>query len=167
MTIDSSEEKARARAFLLLKFRPRSESEFRTRLSRIGCGPVMIEKLVAEFKQKDLLNDAKFARYFAAQQMVMKPAGRRALINNLKAKGVDPALSAQAVEEAAEGKDELTRARELAESRVFSLKGLKKDAAQRRLFGFLSRRGFSSDVVYKVVREVTGPSDAGVFRRVN
>ncbi len=114
----------------------------------------MIEKLVAEFKQKDLLNDAKFARYFAAQQMVMKPAGRRALMAKLKAKGLDSSLSAQAVEAAADGKDELTMARELAESRITSLKGLKPDAAQRRLFGFLSRRGFSSDVVYKVVREM-------------
>ena len=45
------------------------------------------------------------------------------------------------------------RAREAAGRRVAALQGLSRQAAERRLFGFLSLRGFSSDVVWKVVRE--------------
>ena len=160
---DSGEslEKARAHGLLLLKFRPRSEAEFRSRLSQRGYSPATVEALVEEFKRKDLIDDAKFARYFATQRMTARPSGRRALMSDLKAKGLDPDLATKAVEEATEGRGDLEVARELAKRRLPILKSLDRAAIQRRLFGYLSRRGFSSDVVYRVVRETVECSTEG------
>ena len=149
-------EKARAQGLRLVKFRPRSESELRRRLSEKGYGEAAIEQVIADFKKQDFINDAKFARYFASQRMMLKPMGRQGLQRELKAKGVDFSLAASAVEEAAGETSEVDRARELARGRMGALSGLGKEASQRRLFGFLSRRGFSSDVIYRVVREVAG-----------
>ena len=151
----SSLEKARAQALLLLKFRPRSESELRDRLLRKRFDPALVDSLLEEFKKRDLVNDVKFAKYFAVSGMAAKPVGQRALVSRLKSKGVSSEVAVSAVQEAVGGVDEFETARELAVSRVSHLKGLTKQAVQRRLFGFLSRRGFSSEVVYKVVREVT------------
>ena len=148
--------KARAQALLLLKFRPRSESELRDRLLRKRFDPALVDSLLEEFKKRDLVNDVKFAKYFAASGMAAKPVGPRVLVSRLKSKGISSEVAVSAVQEAAGGVDEFETARELALSRVSHLKGLTKEAAQRRLFGFLGRRGFSSEVVYKVVREVTG-----------
>ncbi len=151
-------EKARAQALLLLKFRPRSETELRQRLLKKRINSAQVDLLLEEFKKKGWVDDATFARYFATQQILSKPMARRAVLSRLKAKGIEASLAVSAVEQAAEGKEEIEVARELAQSRFPLMKNLKPDAAQRRLFGFLSRRGFSSDIVYKVVREFSSSS---------
>jgi len=147
-------ESAKGRALLFLKFRPRSEAELKRRLSQLGYGAETVDQVVAEFKAKGLVDDEKFARYFAQSQMNVKPAGRRALAASLKAKGIGSELAAQAVEIAVDGKEDLEIARELARKRIGSFRDLEPEVVQRRLFGYLSRRGFASDVVYKVVREI-------------
>lgn len=151
--------KARLAALRLLKVRPRSEAELRRRLADKGFGAGVVDGLVAELKSKKLLNDAQFAQYFVTDRMNMKPMGRRALLMELKAKGVEASVATQAVETASEGRSEFETALETARSRASQLKGLAPDAAKRRLFGFLNRRGFSADVIYKVVKEVTGSLD--------
>lgn len=147
-------EKARAQAIRLLKFRPRSEAELKQRLVRKGVPEPEALSLVQEFKQKGFVDDAKLARYLVTQQMLAKPVGRRMLLSRLKSRGVDAGLAQKAVEQGTEGRDELELARQTALSRFERLRDLPRETADRRLFGFLSRRGFSTDIVYKVVREL-------------
>jgi regulatory protein len=148
--------KVRDQALRLLKVRPRSEEELRKRLLGKGFEADEVETVLRQLKGKDLINDVKFAQLFAAQKMMSKPVGRRLLSSSLKAKGISPEIAAQAVEKATEGVEDLEVARQLALGRLSSIRGLDRLAAQRRLFGFLSRRGFSSEVVYRVVREIGG-----------
>ena len=152
---------ARTAALRLLKFRPRSEAELKSRLSEKGFDEAAVQAVVEDLRRVGLIGDARFARYFAAQQISSKPVGRRLLLNRLRSKGVDPQLAEVAVQAATEGKEDLERAREAASHRTAALKGLPRQTAQRRLFGYLSRRGFSGDVVYKVVREVCGHGSTG------
>ncbi len=126
----------------------------RGRLGRKGFGSSTVEALIEEFKREGFLNDEKFARYFATQKSLLKPVGRRLLIRDLIQKGIPPALAEQATQEATCETDELETVRELASQRLSHMKGLPTQAVQRRLFGFLSRRGFSAEVVYRVVREL-------------
>ena len=148
--------RARLQALRLLKVRPRTEAELRSRLSRKRVPDPVADRLLDELKAKGLVNDAQFARYFAAQQMDFRPVGRRGLLTRLRAKGVPPALAAEAAAGAVAAEDELAAARRLASQRAPRLAGLGPAAAQRRLFGFLSRRGFSSEVIWKVLREPGG-----------
>lgn len=143
---------ARSAALRLLKFRPRSEAELKGRLAEKGFGDETVQAVVEEMRRTGLVGDARFARY-AATQAAEKPVGRRLILNRLREKGIAPALAEEAVQAATRGKDELERAREAAGHRAAALQGLSRQAAERRLFGFLSRRGFPSDVVWKVVRE--------------
>lgn len=149
-----TQEKTRASALRLLKFRPRSESELRRRLLQKGAAETEVELVIQEFRQKGFLDDAKFARYVVTQQMLSKPVGRRMLVSRLKSRGVDAALAQSAVDQGTQGQDELELARQTARSRFERMRDLPREVVQRRLFGFLSRRGFSSDVVYKVIREL-------------
>ena len=143
---------ARSAALRLLKFRPRSEAELSSRLAEKGFGEETIRAVVEDLRRTGLVGDARFAR-LAATQAATKPVGRRLILNRLRKKGIAPALAEEAVQAATQGKDELERAREAAARRAGALQGVPREAAQRRLFGFLSRRGFSSEVVYKVVKE--------------
>ena len=156
---DPSVAKARAQALRLLKFRARSETELKERLAGKGCSPVVIETILNEYKKKNFVNDEKYARYFAAQQMASKPQGKRAILQKLKSKGIVGPAACEAVDKATEEKSELEVAREIAQERFLHFRGLDLPAQQRRLFGFLSRRGFPSDVVYRVVKEVTKNND--------
>jgi len=144
---------ARSAALRLLKFRPRSEHELKSRLAEKGFGDDTVQAVMEEMRRTGLVGDARFARYAAAQHAV-KPVGRRLILNRLREKGIAPELAEEAVQAATQGKDELERAREAAARRAAALQGLSREAAQRRLFGFLSRRGFSSEVVWKVIKEV-------------
>jgi len=144
---------ARAQALLLLKIRPRSQQELKHRLTRKGFGAEVVEELLGEFGRRGLVDDAKFARFFATQKMMEKPMGRRAILSDLKAKGIDADLASQAAQDAAGGKDEFEIAREVGLERLAQMKGLPRATVERRLFGFLGRRGFSSEVIYRVLRE--------------
>ena len=146
--------KARAAADRLLRFRPRSEQELRQRLRDKGYPDPVIDAVVQELTRKDLLNDQAFAQYYAANRLLLKPMGIRTLQEELRRKGIAPAVAAQALTKATAGYDELTAARALAQRRRAALAGLPSAATQRRLAGFLQRRGFSGEVVYKVIREV-------------
>ena len=152
---EESFSKARACALRLLKVRPRTEAELRQRLMAKGFGAAVQENLLEEFRRKGLMDDAKFAQYYVNQAVFSKPMGRRALLHGLKARGVSEEMASEAVALGTKDQDELETARQLAAGRFSRLRGLAAPVVQRRLFGFLSRRGFSSDVVYKVVREVT------------
>lgn len=147
-------ESVRSQALRLIKFRPRTEAELRQRLTRKGCRGEEIEAVLAEFRQKGLLDDAKFARLFVAQSVLSKPVGQRKLLFQLRTKGVAPELAEAAVSSGTQAEEEVETARRLAAGRLARMKGLERAAAERRLFGFLSRRGFSGEVVYKVVREL-------------
>ena len=144
---------ARVAALRLLKFKPRSETELKRRLLEKGFGQGAIEPVMEELKRKGMVDDVKFSKYFVTQQVLSRPVGQRLLLNRLRSKGVNPHLAEQAVQAGTEGQDEFELARALADKRRLSLKALPRETAQRRLFGYLSRRGFSSEVVWKVIRE--------------
>lgn len=152
---DNPRASARAAALRLLKVRPRSERELADRLSRRGCAAQIVRSVVEDLKEKGLLDDAKFARYYAIQRMDFKPMGRRALERELRGRGVAPELAARAVEEAAGGQGDFERACELARRRFERMRNLPRPVIERRLFGFLSRRGFSSESIYRVLRELS------------
>ena len=117
--------------------------------------------------RKDLKRAASCQKCFRTgdveQRMHSRPVGRRMILAELRAKGVQPELAGRAVETGTEGQDELTLAQALAAKRAGQLKGLPREAASRRLFGYLSRRGFSSDIIYKVVMEIGGKTARSEF----
>ena len=147
--------KAKAYAFLLLKYRPRSIAEFREKLNKRGFSEDVITELVTDFKKRGLLDDAKFAKMWIEDRMNLKPMGKFKLRQELKEKGVSEFDIDDTFENAKNEIDEYESARKLASGRLRQLSGLDKVTAKRRLAGFLERRGFSYDAVMKAVREVT------------
>jgi regulatory protein len=154
-SLDEEVKQARFKAFHLLKFRLRSEKELRQRLGEKGFSSAALDRLIDDLKAKGFVDDAKLAHLMAAQKTAFKPMGRRLMLAQLKAKGIDTAVAKSAVETETAGQDEAAVIRELAQQRLSRMRGLGRDAAERRLVGFLARRGFSADKVYRVVRELT------------
>lgn len=146
--------RARDYAHLLLKFRPRSVDEVRKKLIKRGFAEYIIDEVVEDFRQHRLLDDRKFAKMWVQDRLSLKPMGRLRLRLELKAKGLDGTDIEEAVSEAMKDTDEYELARPIAFRRLRLMGSIDKLKRKKRVWDFLMRRGFTYDVVDKVVREV-------------
>lgn len=155
----AADEAARATnaALQFLAYRPRSEREVRDRLRRRGFSGGAIDAAVARLVDWRYLDDAGFARFWVENRAEHQPRGRRRLLSELRAKGVDPEVADEAIEAA--GGDELPAALALARKRVQALRGLDPLTQRRRLAGFLQRRGYDWEVVRTALDTVLGGDD--------
>lgn len=143
-----------------LAYRPRSEREVRDRLRRRGFADGAIEEAVERLRGWHYLDDAEFARFWVENRNEHQPRGRRLLKSELRAKGVDPELASEVIEE--EASEELPAALALARKRASSLHALDALTRRRRLASYLQRRGYGWDVVRPVLDAVLGESDDDV-----
>ena len=141
------------RALNLLGYRARSEGELRGRLSRHGHSEAAIEAVVGRLEELGYLDDEEFARGMAHQKA--RKYGPRRVSLELQRGGVDAATAEVAVEEAFEELSEGSAAREAASRRYNTAE--RSDALARRVYGFLTRRGYSADVCAEVAREYRVP----------
>ena len=137
-------------ALRLLAYRPRSEAELRTRLTRRGLPPGAVEETIGHLREQGLLDDDAFARYWVEARQQSNPRGHRLLRRELLAKGIAVDTAREAVAAAAE--DEA--ARRAAEKKARSLPDLDFPTFRRRLGQFLLRRGFPYETARALVEEL-------------
>lgn len=147
------QQRAYGDALRLLNYRPRSAAEVRGRLGRRGYDPEQVEAVVSRLQEQGLLEDRAFARLWVENRRLSSPRGRQRLAAELRQKGLAAEVIADVLAEAAD-EDEAAQALELARGRARALSGLERPVFLRRLQGFLSRRGFSSELVLQVARQV-------------
>ena len=145
---------AMGRAFSLLGYRARSESEVRERLGRYGYVEETLEGVILRLKELGYLDDEEFAR-LKARQMARKYGPRR-VSTELRQSGVGEDLARYVVDEEFEGRSEVGEARSAAARRY---NGRGADAEARRVYGFLVRRGYSAEVCAQVAREYREPPE--------
>jgi regulatory protein len=105
------------------------------------------------FTEVGLIDDAAFARAWVNSRQAGRGLARRALAQELRAKGVDSEVAAEAVE-LVDDEDERAAARRLVERRAGSMSRLDRATATRRLMGMLARKGYNGGLAAAVVREV-------------
>ena len=152
----------RERALGLLAVRWRSREELRRRLVQAGFEGEDIEEALIGLEEAGLVDDGRFAAELVRDQAGRRLAGDRAISSALRQKGVPQDVAEQALEQLG---GEAERARELARARAGRMAGLSPDAAFRRLFGLLQRRGYGPGVAREACRnalaEVFSPDDIG------
>lgn len=137
--------KAVDRAVRFLSYRPRSTHEVRSNLAKHDISEPVIDHAVERLVNLGYLDDAAFARFWVDNRSTFKPMSPRALRYELRQKGVpdeiiDTALEPVNPEEAAYA---------AAQPRATRYQGATRAEFQKKLAGFLQRRGFS----YGVCRE--------------
>ena len=140
------EEKAREYAFLLLKFRLRSEQELCGRMKQKKFPPAVIDSTMRFLKEKKFIDDSLFSRAWLDSRL-KRSIGIRRIKNELRQKRIKPALIEGSVEAVREGYNEDEVVRSLISRKLRSLKGLDIRKTKQRLYAFLFRRGFSSDAI--------------------
>jgi regulatory protein len=102
-----------------------------------------------------LLDDAALAVTLVYTQHTRKGLGRTAIAHELRRRHIDQDIIEDALSEI-EDDDERERALELAHKRAGQLRGLDDETARRRLSGFLSRKGYSNEIVRSAVDSALG-----------
>jgi regulatory protein len=143
-----------ARKILLdqLTGRARSRSDLAKKLAQRHVPDDVAARLLDRFEEVGLVDDAAFAREWVAQRQEGRGLARRALAQELRRKGIDDEVARAALGDVDET-DEIESARMLVRRKLRSVRGLDEDKAVRRLVGMLARKGHSSSVAYRVVRE--------------
>ena len=144
-----------------------SESEMRQLLTKQDLDPDVVEHEVARLTRVGLLDDVALATDLVDRLHDRKGLGRQGVVAELRRRGIDQAAIEAALDAAADdADDEFVRAIELAEKRAGQMRGLDRATAERRLSGFLMRKGYGSGVVrVAVARALDGgprrPSPGG------
>ena len=140
-------------AFILLKFRPRSEYELRQRLKRRGFPESTVKETLFFLREKDLVNDREFARMWVESRL-KRPLGINRIKQELKIKGIDRHLIEQIIESIQDKYNEEKVIKDLVCRRWEKLKHLEPVKAKRRLFLYLLRRGFSSERIQDAINQI-------------
>ena len=144
------EEQARRYAFLLLKYRPRSEEEMRFRLRAKVFSETVIEDTISFLKDKKFLDDRLFAKAWVNSR-VSSGMGSNRIIRELKLKGIAKPVITDCIENKQREFPEEKAIIEIAEERLKKLRGIEPLKAKFRLYGFLVRRGFPVPLVLDVI----------------
>lgn len=135
------------RALNFLSYRGRSEKEIRLNLQKHQVSEEHIELVLEKLRQNTFVNDLEFAREWVENRSRFKPRGKRALSSELFQKGIDQEI----IDFVLEDLDEEELALKLARKKLSKLSTLDQTAFQKKMYGYLSRRGFSFGISKDII----------------
>src|SRR5580698_31336 len=151
-----------AYAVKTLAMRMRSEADLR-RLMKIRVEPgergdAIINAVAARLKEHGYLDDAVFAETYARLRQENEKQGQRRVRNDLQQKGVNSNLIAETLDARYSQIDEETLARQHLERKRIRKPENPKETT--RVMRRLMSAGFSTRVIYKILRQWNVPDEA-------
>lgn len=145
----------RARGILLARLTrgPRTKHQLAQLLATKEVPEEIALPLLERFQEVGLIDDAAYARAFAHDRRQSRGLAKSALKRELNQAGVSPHQIDDALS-GIEPEDEFELAVRLVQKRWSSVASLDWQARQRRLLGYLGRRGFTAGVISEAVKRV-------------
>lgn len=143
-------------ALSMLVRAPRTESELVSKLRQKDYPESAIEKVVEYLKGAGYINDEAYAESMIRGLKDNKGCSRRSLYSKLSQKGIKGDIIQQKLEDGAV--DEFDTALKAALQKLHNLKGDKRDKFTK-LYAFLFRKGYGSEVARRVISELNLEAD--------
>jgi regulatory protein len=143
---------ARQVCLMLLEIQPRSRQELSTALAKKGVPEDAAEEVLGRFTEVGLIDDVQFASLWVASRHRGRGLAGRALSQELRRKGIDDEVIAEAVAELEPEQEEET-ARRLVQRKLRTTRNLTAEQRVRRLVGMLARKGYGGGVAFRIVKE--------------
>lgn len=137
-------------ALHLLKYRPRTESEMRSRLLQKSISPQVVEEVIERLKRNQMLDDRRFTIEWIENRSEFKPRGRRLLEFELRQHGVEQEIIQDSLAEVDDGQ----LAYQAAARRVRKYQELEWSEFRIKLARYLSQRGFQYDTIRDVTNQI-------------
>ncbi|HVP58218.1 MAG TPA: regulatory protein RecX [bacterium] len=147
--------KARLAALRLLRVRPRTEGELRRALILRAFSGQAVAGVLRDLAAQGMVDDRLFARLWVVER-AGKGIGRRRILSELKTKHVDEATALEEIEANYGSDDEIENARRVAANRARRMASLGRQKLEQRVYGYLVRQGFSSDIAREATRHALG-----------
>ncbi len=157
MPNETSDEKLEQRAKNVLLFQLSRSMKTRFQLAAIlkkrEIPDEIANAVLDRFTEAQLIDDAAFARAFVNSRISVSGKSRSVIARELKQKGVS-AQDAESALSAIDAELEDQTAYSVAKKRYQQLSTLEPEVRRRRLMGFLMRRGFSSQLTSRILRDL-------------
>lgn len=157
LSFDEQFTKCKSYAFDLLIRRSYSAKELSDKMKAKGFTPEAINRTLELLEKLGYVKDEKFAKEWVENRIMNKPKGKIVLEHELLAKGIDKDTVDRVLAEI-DDSEEKEMAFQLAQKRLKAYKNLNRITIKRRLFSYLLRRGFSSEIVSDVIRKLSAIS---------
>ena len=131
---------------------PRSRAQLEQALRRKDCPDDVATAVLDRMEEVGLVDDSAYAGMLVRSQQAGRGLARRALVQELRRKGVDDETAQAALDEVDPHAEE-DRARGLIAKKMRSMSGLDPLVQTRRLAGMLARKGYSCELSMRLVRE--------------
>jgi regulatory protein len=146
--------RAQSAALKYLSYRDRSEFEIRERLGQKDFGQATVQETIGWLTQLGYLNDKRFALNWSRSRISTKKFGEYRLRRELSAKGLATETIEQTLQIVYSEISEWDLAQSLAQKKLSQLQGIDPKSKSRRLAHYLQRKGFSSETVFKTVKQL-------------
>jgi regulatory protein len=140
------------KALQFISHRPRSVDETRKRLSKKGFSDEVVESTLQNLLDKHYLDDLDFARQWIENRNEFRPRGDRLLAYELRLKGVADKEITQALDKFSGDENDLAY-----KAGIKKAKKCRQETRlnfQKKVGGFLSRRGFHYGIVKPTVERL-------------
>jgi regulatory protein len=109
------------------------------------------ERVLERFTEVGLIDDEAYAETIVNSRRNFKGLSKSAIKRELGEKGV-PAPIIEASIESITAEDDFEAAKDLASRRIRQMSSLARDVRERRLAGYLGRKGYPSSVVFAAIK---------------
>ncbi len=134
--------------------RARSSGEIRQLLGRKKATKAQIEEILHRLRENGYLDDARFARHFAAVRVESDLFGKARVRRDLAARRLKPQIADEAVSKAYEGVNETELLRRYIQRKVRVSKPLSRPSTIASLYRRLLRAGFSSATIVQELKRM-------------
>ncbi|MYE54237.1 MAG: hypothetical protein F4X34_03460 [Chloroflexi bacterium] len=145
--------RASASAIRHLARRPRTEAEVLGYLRRKFPHDIA-EQVVADLRERSLIDDAEFARLWTESRLRTKPRSAWLVKRELMNKGVAGNIADAAVEDYDDSENAYRAASKYSRLMARRLDGADYETFHRRLYGYMGRRGFSASISRSVISKL-------------
>ncbi|NLY46635.1 MAG: hypothetical protein GX053_11730 [Tissierella sp.] len=139
-------------AFNILSYGQNSKKDVYTKLIRKGYEEEFVLKAIEYCEERNYINDKLYAESFIKDKTNINKYGSNRIRYDLISKGVSKDIIDEVLD--LDHDEEYERALELANKRIKSYRNDDNAAIYRKLGGYLQRRGYTYDIVSKVLRQV-------------
>ncbi|WP_425570521.1 recombination regulator RecX [Nonomuraea rosea] len=146
------ESAARAICLRLLTMAPKTRAQLAEALRKREIPDEAAEAVLGRFSELGLINDEAFAAAWVDSRHHGRGLAKRALAAELRHRGVDTETVNEAVERL-DSDQEAETARRLVDRKLAATRSLDPQTRTRRLAGMLARKGYSSGLAFRVIRE--------------
>ena len=162
MSAQSLEEKLTTSALRFLSFRARSQKELEDFLLRklkfyspiISNSSNLIEKIIEGLKRSGLVDDLSFAKNWVDSRIRIHAKSLTVIRQELFQKGINKDIIEEVLSKIDSSFEE-SKAVMLVNKKLKTFSGLELEKRQKKLIGFLVRRGFGWDLSRRVVENLT------------